>query len=321
MDFGIISLGNHALTKVMPAIRESGSNIAYIYSSDRSKGEKVSKEVGAEYVPDLERFMKQPFEATYISSPNSLHFAHAKMSLEAGKSVLLEKPVTLKIEDTGTLSSMSKKENLKFCVGFHLRFHPASDEVKKILASKSIGEPRAIFGKWTRNSGPYDKSIWRGREEMSGGGSIVGIGVHIFDSFVNLFGKDVDSISANSFPKCEVLDDTMQVSIKFRSGIIGNSLSSRLMTSNSNDLVIYGNEGSITINNYYSTTVSSRIVVNSKLVGEYDEKTNMYVEEVKEFIGNGKRIAGPDEALISTKMHLLSIESACSGRAINIEGY
>ena len=314
MDFGIISLGNHAMTKVMPAIIASGSRITHIYSTDRTKGERVSKDIGAEYLPDLESFVKGSFEAVYISSPNFLHFTHAKMCLEAGKSVLLEKPVTLKIEDTETLVNFSEKENLNFRVGFHLRFHPAVEEVKKSLALKQIGEPKIAFGKWTRNSAPYDSSIWRGQPDRSGGGSVVGLGVHIFDSFVNLFGRDIKSISAFSLPRCSVLDDTMQVSMEFENGVIANSLSSRVIPSDSNDLKIFGEEGILTVTNFYSTTISSSLYINDKLTKEYDNRTDMYLDEIKDFIGSRRLIAGPQDALLSTKIHLKSQESACSGR-------
>ncbi len=316
MDFGIISLGNHSMTRVIPAIRSSGSRITQIYSTDRFKGERVSKDLGAEYSSDLEKFLKQPFEAVYISSPNFLHFTHARMSLEAGKSVLLEKPVTLRVEDTETLAQLSKKENLKFGVGFHLRFHPAIQDVKKHLSSNSIGEPRIILGKWTRNSAPYDKTIWRGQSGKAGGGTVVGIAVHIFDSFVNLFGREVESVKASSLPKCEVMEDTMQATFEFQSGIIANSLSSRVISSNSNDLTVYGNEGSVTVTNFYSTSVSSKLILNGEQLKEYDQETNMYEGEIRDFVGDYKRIAGPDDAILSTKMHLLSQEAACSGNML-----
>jgi predicted dehydrogenase len=318
MDFGIVSLGNHALTRVIPAITTSGSKITHIFSTDRSKGEKVSADLGAEYVPDLEKFVRQPFEAVYISSPNFLHFAHAKMSLEAGKSVLLEKPVTLKIEDTKTLARLSRGDNLKFGVGFHLRFHPAVQDIQKYLSSNSIGEPRVIFGKWTSNSAPYDKTIWRGQSEKAGGGTIVGIGVHVFDSFVNLFGQEVESVKASSLPKCEVMEDTIQATFEFRSGIIANSLTSRVISSDSNDLIVYGNGGSITVTDFYTTSVSSKLILNGKQLKEYDQKTDMYEAEIRDFVGDSKRIAGPDDAILSTKMHLLSQEAACSGKMLAI---
>lgn len=318
MDFGIISLGNHAVSRVIPAIRDTGSRITHVYSTDRSKGERISKELGAEYSSELGVFLKKSFEAVYISSPNYLHFLHAKMSFESGKSVLLEKPATLKVQDTETLSGLSKREGLRFAVGFHLRFHPAIGEVKRSISSGLIGEPRFAFGKWTRNSSQYNTTIWRGKPEMAGGGSVVGIGVHVFDSFVNLFGKEVESVKAFNFPKCSVVEDTMHSTFDFRNGVIATSLSSRLISSDSNDLVIFGNEGSITLTNFYSTTVSSKLFVNNKLLGEFDGKVDMYAEEVKDFVGRCEKIAGPEEALLSTKMHLYSQESACTGKSIPV---
>ncbi len=317
MEFGIISLGNHALTRMIPAIRSSGSSVTHIYSTDKSKGERVSRELGAEYFNDLDRFMRGTFEAVYISSPNSLHYANTKLSLQADKSVLLEKPATLKIQDTKELAELSRKENLRLGIGFHLRFHPATEEVKRYVDNNEIGESIVAFGKFTSNSVSTHDGTWWSDPLMAGGGSIVGRGVHVMDSFVNLFGRDVISLRATNVPKCSVLEDTMQVSIEFGNGVLANSLSSRTISPSSNDLVIYGREGSITVTNFYSTSVSSKLYLNNELKAEYDGKTNMYEEEVKDFTGNWKRIAGPDEAILSTKMHVYSQESACSGRTVN----
>ncbi|MCL4447833.1 MAG: Gfo/Idh/MocA family oxidoreductase [Thermoplasmatales archaeon] len=318
MDFGIISLGNHALTRVMPAIMASGSRITHIYSTDRSKGDRVSREVGAEYVGDFEKFVKQPFEAVYISSPNSLHFYHARMSFEAGKSVLLEKPVTLNVKETIALAELSRKKDLRLGIGFHLRFHPAVGDIRRIIAGHSIGEPMIVYGKFTGNSASSHEGTWWERPEMAGGGSVVGRGVHIFDSFVNMFGRRVNSVNASSSPKCAILDNTMQASFELGDGLMATCLSSKIISSNGNDMTIYGSDGVITASNFYSTSVSSKLFLNDKLKKEYNTSTDMYQEEVRDFIGEGKRIAGPEDAVISTQMHLLSQESACSGKVISV---
>ncbi len=317
MDFGIISLGNHAQGRVIPAILNAGSRVTHVYSTDRAKGERVSKNIGAEYCEDLEDFFRRSFEAVYISSPNSLHFTHARMAMEAGKFVLLEKPVTLRVEDTVALAELSAKRSLRFGIGFHLRFHPAVEDVKRILSSGQIGEVRAVFGKFSSNSVSSHDGTWWSDPTMAGGGSISGRGVHIFDSFVNLLGREVISVSASNLPKCAIVEDTMHATFLFQGGIVANSLSSRTMSADYNDLTIIGSEGGISVSNFYSTAVSSKLFVRGKLQKEYDGSTNMYVEEVKDFVKGGKRIAGPEDAVLSTKMHLYSQESACSGKTIN----
>lgn len=316
MDFGVISLGNHAVTRVIPAIRESGSRISYIYSTDRLKGERISRELGAEYVPELDEFVKKDFDAVYVSSPNSLHFYHAKISMNAGKSVLLEKPVTLNVMETVELKELSIKKGLKLGIGFHLRFHPAVYDVIDLLRNRAIGEPMAVFGKFTGNSVSRHEGTWWENPEMAGGGSVVGRGVHIFDSFVNLFGRDVESVRASSSPSCKVLEDTMLSTFKFANGIFATALSSRAISSVSNDLTIHGSDGSLTVTDFFSTSVSSKLILNGKEKKVYDSRINMYLEEVKDFVNGMQKVAGPEDAVISTKMHLLSQESACSGKTV-----
>jgi predicted dehydrogenase len=318
MNFGIISLGNHAINRVAPAILESGSTISVIYTRDRKKGEKYSRIFGASYVDNFDDAVKKDFDAAYISSPNYLHYIHAKKCMESGKDILLEKPVTLDESNSVELDSISKREGIKFGIGFHLRFHPAFEEIKKVISRGEIGKPKIAYGKWSTYSPTRDDDSWWSNPEQAGGGAIVGRGVHVMDSFVNLFGRGVESLIALDVPRCKVIEDTMQTSVLFKDGIIANSLSSRVISPDSNNLQIFGENGAILVTNAYDTKVDSKVFLNGKIIREFGVDYNVYLEEIKGFINNDSRMANGEDGILSTKMHLRSKRSGCDGKVYSI---
>jgi predicted dehydrogenase len=320
MEFGIISLGNHALTKVIPAIIDSGNKIGAIYSSNRVKGEQISEDLGAEFFDDLNKLLKYDLDAVYISSPNFLHYKYAIMALKSGKDVLLEKPMTLKVEESTDLVNVSESEGRKLAIGFHLRFHPGIQKIKEIMNSGDVGNIIAIYGKWTHlSSHSLPSDSWWGIPAQAGGGSIVGTGVHVLDSFVNIIGRDILSVMAKNYPICKVIEDTFSINILFRNGTIANSLSSRKIPSINNDLIIYGDNAVLKLTNAYDTKVQSILFKDEKEIGKYDSKYNMYISEIKDFSGKSEYIATGNDGVISTKLHLLSQESSCKGTELKFQ--
>jgi Predicted dehydrogenases and related proteins len=178
MRFGIIGLGNHAINRVMPAIVTSGNQIAAVYSRNLEKARKESIPYGSEPFDDLDAFFeKGDFESVYIASPNFLHYSQAMKSLESGKNVLLEKQMTLRNEDAADLVSTAERRGLALAVGFHMRFHPAVAEVRKMVRSQELGKIAYIRGVWAGlsqpSSGNPDRQWWS-EEDKVGGGSVMG---------------------------------------------------------------------------------------------------------------------------------------------------
>lgn len=317
MEFGLISIGNHAINRIIPAIIDSGNRVSAVYSSDRTKGEKVSGSLGAEFFDSIDKLLSYDVDAVYISSPNFLHYEYAKKSLLSGKDVLLEKPVTLDINHSIELANISKREGRKLNIGFHLRFHPGIQKVRDIVRRGGIGKPIAVYGKWTHlSSHSIPSNSWWGIPEQAGGGSVVGTGVHVMDSFVYTFGSNIKSVWAKNFPHCTVIEESFYINIYYENGFLANSFSSRKVPSMGNDMIVIGEKSVLRLVNAYDTSVNSVLYDGNKEVERYEKGYNMYVEEIKEFSGNGHNIADANDGVISTKLHLLSQRSACEDREL-----
>ena len=79
-----------------------------------------------------------------IALPAHLHYTFAKKSLEAGKHVYVEKPITLDISQAEELNTIAKEKNLILMVGHLLQYHPGIQKIKSLIKSGEIGTVKQI---------------------------------------------------------------------------------------------------------------------------------------------------------------------------------
>lgn len=111
-------------------------------------------------------------DAVYIPLPNGLHYEWAVKSMEAGKHVLLEKPLTNNAEEARKLQEIAAKTNKILLEAFHWRFHPAAHRVKQIVESGKYGKPIGISAWLGLPAGNLSKDNIRFRYELGGGAAM-----------------------------------------------------------------------------------------------------------------------------------------------------
>lgn len=88
---------------------------------------------------ELERALKSDFDGFTVAVPAPLHYEVAKKIMESGKSVLVEKPMTLSAETSAELVQLAEKNGVQLMVGHVLLFHPAIRKIKEIIDSGELG--------------------------------------------------------------------------------------------------------------------------------------------------------------------------------------
>lgn len=99
---------------------------------------------------------REDIAAVMISAtPEHTHYPMAKDSMEAGKHVLLEKPISLTLKEADELVELAKSKNLKFTIGYSQRFNPKYAFIRKSILDGTIGRPvSAVLSRHiTRNLG------------------------------------------------------------------------------------------------------------------------------------------------------------------------
>lgn len=87
-------------------------------------------------------YANSDIDAVFISAtPEDLHYPMAREALELGKHVFLEKPISLTLNEADELVALSRRNNLKFTIGYSQRFNPKYAYVKKCLEDGTLGKP------------------------------------------------------------------------------------------------------------------------------------------------------------------------------------
>ncbi len=112
----------------------------------------------------------------YIGTPHPLHADNASMALEGGKAVLCEKPFTINLREAEQVVALARAKKLFLMEAMWTRYMPALAEVRRIVASGEIGQPRQVLADFGF-AGPADPAH-RLNDPALGGGALLDLGIY-----------------------------------------------------------------------------------------------------------------------------------------------
>ncbi len=177
-----------ALTKV-PQIELSA-----IYARPQSleKGKKLAAEYGIKEVySDYDRLLSESdSDFIYVANINSVHFSYAEKALQAGKNLIIEKPICVNNRQFQTLKNIALDKKLYLFEAVTFLHAPFFDEIRKMV--QSIGKIRSIQCNYSKYSSRYDRYL-KGdvapvfNPECSGG-ALLDLNIYSINFVVSLFG-------------------------------------------------------------------------------------------------------------------------------------
>lgn len=148
----------------------------------------------AKIYQDIDLLVKdEEVDLVVITTPSFLHYNQAKILLEAGKHLVVEKPFTVRSSEAQELVDYAKKMNLKLTVFQNRRWDSGFLQLKKIISENRLGDInyyQVNFDRWR----PDLQNRWR-EEDIDGSGILYDLGVHLIDQAINLFGEPDSIIS------------------------------------------------------------------------------------------------------------------------------
>ena len=168
---------------------------------------KVNSTLGIESTTDYRQILNDPMiQAVSIVTPSKTHYTIAKEFIEAGKDVLVEKPMTMDINEAQELVRIANENNRILMVGHVFRYHPAVHELKHRLDEGELGEIQNILSKRETFGLP--------RKDM---GVIYALGIHELDMFCYLLGVDYPKslIATTSKVYSQDIEETAMLVIDF----------------------------------------------------------------------------------------------------------
>jgi len=201
------------------------------------------------------------FDVVNICTPNNFHAPQAILALEAGKHVVVEKPMALSKADCEDVIYKSLQAGkLVFCV-MQNRYSPPSVWLKEVLSQKKLGE---IFHVqincfWNRDSRYYKAGGWKGNK-VNDGGTLFTQFSHFVDIMFWLFG-DITNINARFYDfnhkELTEFEDSGMAQFDFTKGGTGSlNFSTSVFDSNlESSMTIIGEKGSIKVGGQYMNEV------------------------------------------------------------------
>jgi predicted dehydrogenase len=146
--------------------------------------EKAKREFGVQRVyKDYMEMLKaeKEIDAVSVCTPNGLHAPNTIAALEAGKHVLVEKPMAMSAKEGTKMVEAARKAGKQLIVGFQYRFSPQSDLVRDYATNGHLGKIMYVRCQALRRRGIPNWGVF-GRKELQGGGPMIDIGVHIIEA-------------------------------------------------------------------------------------------------------------------------------------------
>lgn len=193
-------------------------------------------------------------QVIHICTPHYLHVPMAIQAIQAGKHVLIEKPVAINLKELADIKQILKLyPNTYAGVIFQNRYNETSIKAKKMIENKEIGEILGIKGilTWYRSEDYYKKSDWRGKWETEGGGVLINQAIHTLDLMQWLGGKIKaikGSVDIRSLQNIIEVEDTAEATLYFENKYRGIFYATNSYTENSSiELAVHGSQGNITL--------------------------------------------------------------------------
>jgi len=192
-----------------------------------------------------------------IVTPNHLHFAPAKLALENGFHVILDKPMTFSLAEAKELEKVVKASGKRFCLTHTYTGYPMVKEARQIVANGKLGKIRKVYVEYPQGwlstflEGEDNKQAsWRTDPTKSGiAGAMGDIGTHAFNLAEYVSGLQVTKLCAdiNTVVDGRKLDDDGAALLKFNNDASGVLIATQIATGEENNIKVRvsGEKGSL----------------------------------------------------------------------------
>ncbi|MEN3185880.1 MAG: Gfo/Idh/MocA family oxidoreductase [Atribacterota bacterium] len=222
--WGIIGAGGIARRRSIPEVVHYAKESTVVSVMDVE--ERVLREIAQTFsIPyattSVEELLRSDCEAVYIASPVFAHSKQCKDALKAGKHVLVEKPMAMKVEEAEEIIALAEEKRLKLGVAFMMRYNVYHRLIKRMIGEGKLGTvvgARAQLTCWY----PPLPGAWRQKRELGGGGSLADMGCHCIDLLEWFLGEaqEVIASTASTVHPYEV-EDTATALLRFPNGAQG----------------------------------------------------------------------------------------------------
>lgn len=235
IGYAVVGLGSYATQQIMPNF--AGCEHARLVALVSGTPAKLDK-YGDQYAiarknrysyADFDQIRNNPeIDAVYVILPNALHAEYVVRAAKAGKHVMCEKPMATSVAECEAMIAACRAAGTKLMIGYRSRFEPYNQLAIELARSGHVGPTRLITAE---HGFPIRPGQWRLDKPLSGGGSMMDIGIYSLNAARYLTGEEPIEVSAiestdRSDPRFRTVEDRISFLLRFPSGIEANCISS-----------------------------------------------------------------------------------------------
>lgn len=189
--FGFIGAGMIAHHSAKHVHRHPHGRVTAVYDTNPARAADLAAQRGvAEVCGSVGEMLSNPeIDAVYIAVPNKFHAESAIAALEAGKHVLIEKPLAMNASEGAAMIAAARKSGRVLLVGMNQRYLPAAQTIRAAVAAGEAGEIYHAKAYWWRRAGIPKLGTWFTQKALAGAGACNDIGVHALDVCLFLMGN------------------------------------------------------------------------------------------------------------------------------------
>jgi glucose-fructose oxidoreductase len=260
LGIALVGLGSYSGGQLAPALlKAQNCYLAGIVTGTPSKEKEWMDKynIPKENVYNYENFdsiaKNKAIDIVYVVLPNSMHAEFCIRAAKAGKHVITEKPMAVSVAECDAIIKACNDAGVKLGVGYRMQTDPYTNEIKRLVAEKPMGEVMYISSDAGFVSA-NNPDQWRLKKELSGGGALMDMGVYAIQSSIYGAGANPVSIAAQEFktrPDYFVgVDESITAQMKFSNDVVGNMFTS--YNANANRLYVSFRRGWAELNPCHS---------------------------------------------------------------------
>lgn len=215
---GIIGCGNLGRTHAECIQQLEGVELAAYADVFEQNAQKLLEKFGGDYATsDVSKLVADPtLDAIYVTTLHDTHAEYCIRALEAGKHVLVEKPLAMNLEECLRIGAAVTKSGKKLFTAFKMRYFDMLWKAKELIPQPVMVTMQMMDGRWP-------DSMWA-NDPIMGGGNVISQGCHSTDILRFVAGGEpveVYAAGGNYYQKSGVIDNLVAV-YRFDNGTAGN---------------------------------------------------------------------------------------------------
>jgi len=229
------------------------ADLVLVADADAAAAARLAEALGADSTDDVDAALtSDAVDAVVVASPTPLHVPHTLTAVDAGKSVLMEKPVALEVEQVDACIAELGDRAGRVMVGFNRRFDPSVSEVHARVQAGDIGAVEQVTIV-SRDPAPPPADYLK-----VSGGIFKDMTIHDLDMARHLIGdvQSVHAVGQHLDPDVDDLYDAATVTLTGRSGAVAVIVNSRHSVAGYDQRIeVFGSAGALEVTNQRSSSV------------------------------------------------------------------